>query len=110
MGIVFIHLYIYRSIPSSFPLPEAHLGGEVVGRHGGVVLAVSSHVAAADLLDGHVLDVEADVVAGHGLGQGLVVHLNGLHLRGQVGGGKSDDHAGLQDAGLYAADRDGSNT
>ena len=82
---------------------NAHLGSEVVGLHGGVVLAVSRHVATADLLDGHVLDVEADVVSGRGLGQRLVVHLHRLHLSGHVGGGEGNDHAGLQDAGLHAA-------
>lgn len=86
-----------------------HLGSEVFCSHGGVVLAVAGHVATTNLLDGHVLDVEANVIAGEGLGQGLVVHLNGLDLSGQVGGSESDDHAGLQDAGLNAANRDSSN-
>ena len=34
----------------------------------------------ANVLHGHVPDVEANVVAGDGLGQGLVVHLDGLDL------------------------------
>ena len=40
-----------------------------------------------DVLDGDVLDVEADVVAGKSLGHGLVVHLHRLYLGGQVDGG-----------------------
>ncbi len=52
------------------------LGEEVLGLLGGVVLGVGADVATADVLDGQVLDVEADVVAGDGLGDGLVVHLN----------------------------------
>ena len=57
-----------------------------------------------------VLDVEADVVSGQALGQGLVVHLQGqqgfaegatdldrLDLGGDVGRGEGDDHAGLDD-------------
>merc|ERR1719158_703063 len=53
-----------------------------------------------DVLHRHVLDVEADVVAGNGLGQGLVVHLDGLDLSGEVDRGKGDDHAGLDHSGL----------
>merc|ERR1719220_2779110 len=71
---------------------------------GGVVLGVGGDVAPPDVLDGDVLDVEADVVAWDTLGQGLVVHLDGLDLSGDVGGGKGDDHAGLDDTGLDSAD------
>ena len=35
-----------------------------------------------------ILDVEADVVAGKSLSHGLVVHLHGLDLSGQVDGVK----------------------
>lgn len=87
-----------------------HLSFERRSSHGRIVLAVAHHEAAADLLHRHVLDVEADVVAGQGLGQGLVVHLHGLDLGGQVGGREGDNHAGLQDPGLHAADGDGSDT
>ena len=88
----------------------AHLGVEGVGLHGGVVLAVSSDVATTDVLDGDVLDVEANVVTGESLGQRLVVHLNGLHLSGDVGGGEGDDHVGLEDTGLNTAHGYCSNT
>ena len=53
------------------------LGEEVLGLLGGVVLGVGADEATADILDGQVLDVEADVVAGDGLGDGLVVHFEG---------------------------------
>ena len=89
-------------------MPRTHLGSEVVSCHGGVVLAVASHVPAADLLDRHVLDVEADVVTGESLRQRLVVHLHRLDLSGHVAGSEGDDGAGFQDAGLNAADGDGS--
>ena len=79
-------------------------GGDLLG---GVVLAVAADVAAADVLHGDVLDVEPDVVAGDGLDEGLVVHLDGLDLGGDADGGEGDDHAGLEDAGLNAADGDG---
>merc|ERR1719237_706103 len=56
-----------------------------------------------DVLDGHVLDVEANVVAGDGLGQGLVVHLDGLDLSGEADGGEGDDLSGLDHSGLDTA-------
>lgn len=44
------------------------------------------------MCDAH-LNVEADVVSGHGLLQRLVVHLHGLHLRGDGRRGKNHHHA-----------------
>merc|ERR1711981_984645 len=49
---------------------------------GRVVLRVTAHVAAADVLDRHVLDVEADVVTGETGLELLVVHLDRLDLGG----------------------------
>merc|ERR1711991_12492 len=63
------------------------LGGEVSGLHRRVVLRVTSDHAAADVLDGHRLDVEANVVTREGLVHGLVVHLHRLDLSGDVGEG-----------------------
>ena len=80
-----------------------HLGREVRDTRGGLVLGVGGHVASLDVLDGDVLDVEANIVSGDGLGQRLVVHLHGLDLGGQLVGGEGDDHAGLDDAGLHSA-------
>lgn len=80
------------------------LGGEVVTAAGGVVLGVTGNVATADLLDGDVLDVEADVVTGQTLLELLVVHLNGLDLSGHVGGGEGDDHTGADNTSLDTAD------
>lgn len=86
------------------------LSQEALRTLGGVVLGVTAHVATADILDGDVLDVEADVVTGDGLLQLLVVHLNGLDLSCHHGGSKGDDHAGLQSAGLNTADGHRANT
>jgi len=83
---------------------------EATSSLGWVVLAVTSNVSTTDLLDGHVLDVEANVVTGDSFRQRLVVHLHRLHLSGQIAGSKGDNHARLQDTGLNATDRDGSNT
>eukprot|EP00160_Parvularia_atlantis_P018278 Unigene667_Nuclearia_a/m.2098 Unigene667_Nuclearia_a/g.2098 ORF Unigene667_Nuclearia_a/g.2098 Unigene667_Nuclearia_a/m.2098 type:complete len:492 (-) Unigene667_Nuclearia_a:91-1566(-) len=74
---------------------------------GGLVLRVRRDEAAAQLLDRHVLDVEADVVAGHGLLQLLVVHLDRLDLSREVGRGEGHDHVGLEHARLDTADGDG---
>merc|ERR1719415_472132 len=57
-----------------------------------------------DVLDGHVLDVEANVVAGNSLWQGLVVHLDRLDLSGEADGGEGDDHAGLDHSSLDTTD------
>ena len=89
---------------------DDNLGKEVIGTDGGIVLGVTSDEATADLLDGDVLDVEANVVTGGGLGDLLVVHLNGLDLSGEANGGEGHDHAGLDDTGLDATDGDSADT
>ncbi|KAF5215503.1 hypothetical protein ECC02_011819 [Trypanosoma cruzi] len=89
---------------------DDHLRREVGRLLWGVVLRVAAHVATADVLHGHVLHVEADVVAGRGLDQLLVVHLNRLHLRRHVGGRKRHHVAGLHRARLHATDRHGADT
>jgi elongation factor 1-alpha len=66
--------------------------------------AVPGDVATADILDGHVLHVEADVVTGGSLGQRLVVHLNRLDLSGHADAGDGHHHTGLEDTGLDTAD------
>ena len=76
------------------------LGGEVRNTGGGLVLGVGGDVASLDVLDRHVLDVEANVVAGDSLGQRLVVHLDGLDLSGEVDRGEGDNHAGLDHSSL----------
>merc|ERR1719282_792878 len=86
------------------------LGGEVLSGTSGVVLGVGGDVSSLDVLDGNVLDVEANVVSGHGLGQRLVVHLYGLDFSGQVVRGEGNDHAGLDDTGRHTADGHSSNT
>lgn len=80
------------------------LGGEGGGLLGGVVLGVRGDVATANVLDGDVLDVEADVVTGVTLCELLVVHFDGLDFSGDVGGSEGDDHAGLDDTGLDTTD------
>jgi hypothetical protein len=86
------------------------LGVEGLGTLGGVVLGVTGNVATTDLLDGDVLDVEADVVTGDTLDKLLVVHLDGLDLSGDTSGGEGDDHTGLDDTGLDTTDGNRANT
>merc|ERR1711951_185971 len=80
------------------------LSVEVLALLGWVVLRVGGDVATTDFLDGDVLDVEANVVAGKSLGEGLVVHLHRFDLSGDVGGGEADDHTGLDDTCLDTTD------
>lgn len=86
------------------------LSVEGSGSSGGVVLGVGSDVTTANLLDGDVLDVEADVVTGDTLLELLVVHLNGLDFSGDVGGSEGDNHAGSDDTSLDTADGNCANT
>ena len=86
------------------------LGGEVGHTRGGLVLGVGGDVSSLDVLDGDVLDVEANVVSRNSLGKRLVVHLHGLDLSGQHVGGEGDDHAGLDDTGLNTTHGDCSNS
>ena len=86
------------------------LSSEVRHTGGGLVLRVRGHISSLDVLDRDVLDVEANVVSGDSLGEGLMVHLHGLDLSGQLVGGEGDDHAGLDDASLYSAHGNCSNT
>jgi hypothetical protein len=86
------------------------LGVELLGLLGWVILGVGGNVATTDVLDGDVLHVETNVVTGAGLGEGLVVHLDGLDLSGDVGWGEGDDHTGLDLASLDTANGDCSDT
>jgi len=86
------------------------LGVEGLGTLRGVVLGVTGDVATTNLLDGDVLDVEADVITRSTLCKLLVVHLNRLDFSGHTSGGKGDDHAGLDDTSLDTTDRNRANT
>merc|ERR1719367_2042523 len=86
------------------------LGGEVRNTGGGLVLGVGGDISSLDVLDGDVLDVEANVVSGDSLGEGLVMHLHRLDLSGQHVGGEGDHHAGLDDTSLNTSHGDCSNT
>jgi len=86
------------------------LGVERTATHRRVVLGVTTDVSTANLLDGDVLDVEADVVTRSTLSELLVVHLNGLDFSGDTSGSEGDDHTSLDDTGLDTTDRHRANT
>uniref|UniRef100_A0A8C1RS87 Uncharacterized protein n=2 Tax=Cyprinus carpio TaxID=7962 RepID=A0A8C1RS87_CYPCA len=86
------------------------LSCEVCSLYRGVVLAVSSHITTADVLDRHILNVEANIVTGESLGKGLMVHLHRLDLSGHVGRGKGHNHTSLQSSSLNTSNRHSSNT
>jgi hypothetical protein len=86
------------------------LGREGSGTRRRVILGVTSNVTTADILDGDVLHVETNVVAGNTLRELFVVHLDGLDFSGDVGGSESDDHTGLDDTSLDTADGHSANT
>jgi len=80
------------------------LSVEVLALLGWVVLRVRGDVSTTNFLYGDVLDVEANVVTGKGLGKRLVVHLNGFDLSCDVGGSESHNHTGLDDTSLNTTD------
>ena len=94
----------------SWVVHDDDLGEEVLDLSWGVVLGVSGDVSSLDVLDVQTLDVESDVVSGDGLGEGLVMHLNGLDFGLHIGGGEVDGHSWLEDTGLHSSDWDGSDT
>merc|ERR1719312_1673858 len=91
-------------------IQDNNLSSEVRNSSSWLVLGIRGNVTSLDVLHRHVLDVEANIVSGSGLREGLVVHLNGLNLSGQRVRGESDDHAGLDDSSLDTAHWHCSNT
>lgn len=86
------------------------LGIERGGANGGVVLGVGADHAATNVLDGNVLDIESDIVTGESFGESLVMHFDRLDFSRDIGRGKGDNHAGLDDSSLDTANRHRSDT
>ena len=57
-----------------------YLGMELFSTLGRVILAVSTDIATANVLDRDVFHIETNVVTRKSLSQGFVVHLNRLDL------------------------------
>ena len=83
---------------------DDNLGNEHFGVLAGVILGVGADEASLNVLDGQVLDVESNVIAGGGLLDLLVMHLDGLDLGGGTNGTEGDDHTGLDATGLNTTD------
>jgi len=77
---------------------------EVLALFGGVILRVGGDVSTANFLDRYVLDVEANIVTGQGLGKRLMVHFHRFHLSCNISRGKRDDHSRFDDSSLNTAD------
>jgi len=82
-------------------------GNATLGR---VVLDITTHETTLDILLSQVLDVETNVVTGSSLGNGFVVHLDGLDFRGNTGRGEHNVHTGLKSTGLNTTSRHCSDT
>jgi hypothetical protein len=86
------------------------LGLEGVAASGGVFSGVGGDISSLDILYGHVLAVETNVITGDSLSKSLVVHLHGLNFSGKADGGEGNNHVGLEDTSLDTADRDCADT
>jgi len=78
--------------------------------HRRIALVITTHITTLDVLDGHVLHVETDVVTRLGLFKLFVVHFDGLNLGDHLGGTKANVHTRLQDTSLNATDWDCTDT
>jgi len=83
---------------------DDNLGAEHSGISAGVFLGVRADISSLDVSDGQVLDVETNIVTGSGLIDGLVMHLDGFDLSGDVHGAESGNDTLLEDTGLNATD------
>lgn len=88
MGSVAVEHWCVAGTNLARVVEDNDLGIEGVGTLGRVGLGVTSNITTTDLLDGDVLDVEADVVSGKTLDKLFVMHLDGLDFSGDVGGGE----------------------
>ena len=73
---------------------------EIGSLPGGIIFGVGGDEPSLQVLNRHILDIEANIVAGVGLSERFVVHLYGLDLSGGSGGGEVDEHARLDLASL----------
>merc|ERR1719502_1188548 len=89
---------------------DDNLSLEVVGVLGWGVLGIGGDVTSLDVGNGETLDVESNVVSRDGLGDGLVMHLDGLAVGGGSDWAEGDGHVWLDDTSLNSSDWDCSDT
>jgi len=73
-------------------------------------LGIGSDESTAKILDGNVLDVETNIVTRDGLGEGFVVHLNGLDFSNESSRGEHGMDTRLNDTSFHTSDRYSSDT
>merc|ERR550519_1669260 len=76
------------------------LGVEVLALFGWIILRVGSNISSANFFDGHILDIEANVVTWKSFWERLVVQLDRFDLGGDISRSKSHDHARLDNTSL----------
>ena len=89
---------------------DNNLGLELRNGVSGVLLRVGSDESTTKILDGDVLYVETNVVSGAGLRERFVVHLNGLDLSNNSGGGEHGMDTGPDNSSLDTSDGNSSDT
>jgi len=110
VGSMAINNWCVSSVDLARVVQDDDLRCEFLGLLGRVLFAVTSYVSTTDVLYGHRLDVEANVVTGQSLSEGGVVHLYRFNLSSDGAGSEGDDHTGLKDTCLNTTDGDRSNT
>jgi len=110
VGSVAIENWSVTSTDLTRVVKDDDLGVEGLGTLWWIVLGVTGNVTTTNLLDGDVLDVEADVVTWKTFDKLLVMHLDGLDFSGDTSWGEGHDHAGLDGTGLDTADWYSANT
>lgn len=93
----------------TFPSATTNLRGELGSLLRRVSFAVPADIAPANILNGHILHIEPDIVTRQGLAKCLMVHFHRLHLCGDVDWRKGHHHTRPEDTGLHSAHRHGPN-
>uniref|UniRef100_A0A3Q2H4I6 Uncharacterized protein n=1 Tax=Equus caballus TaxID=9796 RepID=A0A3Q2H4I6_HORSE len=103
----------HRCIPSTdlaWMVQDNHLSYEASCFHWWIIFAVTSHIATANIFDGHVLDIEAHVVPRKSFAQSFMMHFNRLYFSCNIDWSKGDHHARFQNTSLHSAHRDSTDT
>ncbi|KAL0597752.1 hypothetical protein AAY473_033104 [Plecturocebus cupreus] len=103
----------YRGIASTdlaWMVQDNHLSSKASCFHWWVVLAVTSNVATTNILDRHILDIEAHIVPRKSFTQSFMVHFNRFHFSCNVDWSKGDHHTRFENTSLHSANRNSTNT
>jgi len=89
---------------------DDNLGLEVLGIHSWLSLGVGGDESSLDILDREILNVESNIVSWNGLGDRLVMHLDGFDISGGSHWSEGDVHVWLDDTGFDSTDWNSSDT